>query len=157
MQSATYFNQLVGIIGGVGPEATNYFTSLLVKIRGHVAKDQDHIPYLLFNNPQIPDRSKYLLYGGEDPLPDLVFSGLQLKKAGATFLVIPCNTAHTFTTELEKRVDLPIINMIDLTVNHIREQYGNDVSVGLLATDGTIKSNTYQDACRRVSPNISVV
>lgn len=57
MNTSNFFDQVVGIIGGTGPEATNYFTSLLVKMRGPVRNDQDHIPFLLINNPQIPDRS----------------------------------------------------------------------------------------------------
>ena len=127
MSASNYFDQLVGIIGGTGPEATNYFTSLLVKLRGHVGSDQEHIPFLLLNNPQIPDRSKHLLFSGESPLPEMVDTGLLLKRAGATFLVIPCNTAHAFTEELEAGVGLPVMNMIDLTISHISKAYGKKI------------------------------
>ena len=157
MQAFSSFNHLVGIIGGVGPEATNYFTSLLTKLRGNVKKDQDHIPFLLFNNPQIPDRSGYLLYNQENPVPEMVDTGLLLKKAGATFLVIPCNTAHAFTEEIEKNVGIPVMNMIDLTVQYISKTYGQNATVGLLATNGTVKSNIYQDVFKKEAPKMKLV
>lgn len=150
-------NELAGIIGGVGPEATNYFTSLLVKLRGQVRYDQDHIPYLLFNNPQIPDRSQYLMYGGENPLPEMIHSGLLLKKAGATFLVIPCNTAHAFVAQLQEEVGLPVINMIDVTAQYIADRYGRKVRVGLLATTGTVMSRLYQNSFKKIASNIKVI
>jgi aspartate racemase len=157
MQSLSSFHHLVGIIGGVGPEATNYFTSLLVKMRGNVQRDQDHIPFLLFNNPQIPDRSGYLLYNQENPVPEMVQTGLFLKRAGATFLVIPCNTAHAFTQEIEKGVGLPVMSMVDLTVQYIVKTYGNDVTVGLLGTNGTVHSKIYQETFAKIAPDISVL
>lgn len=158
MNKSFFYNELAGIIGGVGPEATNYFTSLLTKRHlPYVTKDQDHIPYLLFNNPQIPDRSKYILFGEENPVSEIVKTGLLLKRAGATFLVIPCNTAHTFTEEIEKGVGLPVLSMVDATVKYIYETYGKDVKVGLLATDGTVYSETYQKAFKRIAPEISVL
>jgi len=158
MNQEDNYKELVGIIGGVGPEATNYFTSLLIKLRlPYATKDQDHIPYLLFNNPQIPDRSKHILFNGENPIPEIIKTGLLLKRAGATFLVIPCNTAHTFTEEMEKGIGLPILSMVDVTAQHIYETYGKDVTVGVLATDGTVQSGTYQKAFTRIAPEMSVL
>ncbi len=157
MSASSYFDQIVGIIGGTGPEATNYFTSLLIKLRGHVKSDQEHIPFLLLNNPQIPDRSKHLLFNGESPLPEMIRTGLLLKSAGATFLVIPCNTAHAFTSELEREVGLPVLNMVNLTIEHIKEQHGKNVKVGLLATNGTISSKTYENALEKIAPEMSLI
>lgn len=157
MHSANNFNQLVGIIGGTGPEATTYFTSLLVKFRGHVKRDQEHIPFLVYNNPQIPDRSKYLLYGGEHPLPEMIRTGTMLKKAGATFLVIPCNTAHAFVENLEQSVGLPVMSLVEQTARYTCAKYGKDIKVGLLATTGTVKTNIYQQAFSKVSPKVKVL
>jgi len=157
-KKSSSYKEIVGIIGGIGPEATNYFTSLLVKLRlPYATKDQEHIPYLLFNNPQIPDRSKHILFEGENPVPEMVKTGRLLKQIGATFLVMPCNTSHPFVGEIEKGVGLPVMNMITLTVQHIAENYGSDVTVGVLGTDGTIKSEIYQETFKQIAPDISVV
>ena len=156
--SSNYFEQVVGIMGGVGPEATNYFTSLLVKLRLDNAKrDQDHIPYLVFNNPQIPDRTAHLVKGKQSPLPELLNTANVLKKAGSTFLVIPCNTCHPFAEEIEKTVGLIVLNMITLTVQNIIDNFGTNAKVGLLATDGTVKTQIYQNEFGRISNKIQMV
>lgn len=157
VQSLTQSDELAGIIGGTGPEATNFFANLLVKLRGHVKRDQDHIPYLLFNNPQIPDRSKYLLYGGESPIPEMVKTGLLLKQAGATFLIIPCNTAHAFVEEVENGVGIPVMNMIEETARYISHKYGDDATVGLLATSGTVQSKIYHNMFSSIAPNVKLI
>jgi aspartate racemase len=158
MAASNHFTDIAGIIGGVGPEATAYFMSLIIKYRQQEAKrDQDHIPFLVFNNPQIPDRTEYLLNGNNDPLPELIHTAKLLKRAGATYLTIPCNTAHAFVTELEEAVGLEVLNMISLTAEEIVQNYGENVKVGLLATDGTIQSNIYQDEFKKIAPRAKVL
>ncbi len=159
MKTINNFKEIVGIIGGIGPEATNYFTSLLVKLRQpYVQKDQDHIPYFVMNNPQIPDRSEFILgQSAESPLPELIRSGKLLKEMGATFLVMPCNTSHAFTEELEEKTHLEVLNMIHLTVKHIGYTLGQDLKVGLLATTGTVKANIYTRAFKKMAPQIKVI
>lgn len=158
MHASKHFEQVVGIIGGVGPEATSHFVNRLVKLRTKPAnRDQDHIPYLLFNNPQIPDRTEFLLHGKESPLPELVHTAKMLKHAGATFICIICNTAHTFTTEIQEQVHLPVLNMIEITASHVLKTYGESVTVGLLATDGTIKTKLYQDAFAKIAPQVRIL
>lgn len=158
MSASNHFNEIAGIIGGVGPEATNYFVALLVALRGKLAKkDQDHIPFLLFNNPQIPDRTKHLAYKKEDPSVEFIHTGHILKQAGATFLVIPCNAAHAYIEKIAQHVQLPFLNMIELTVEYIVRNYGSKITVGLLATDGTIVSNIYQNEFAKVSSQVKLM
>jgi aspartate racemase len=159
MNQGNFYKEMAGIIGGIGPEATSYFTSLLIKFRlPYAVKDQDHIPYLLFNNPQIPDRTEYILQQSENnPLPEIVKTGITLKNAGATFLVMTCNTAHTFAQAIESEVGLPLINMVDETAEYIHRKYGNNATVGLLATTGTIHAKLYQDALYKKSSTIAVL
>lgn len=159
MNKAGSYKEVAGIIGGIGPEATSYFISLLISLRSPFAhKDQDHIPFLLFNNPQIPDRTEYLLEKNDtSPLPEIIRTGIALKKAGARFLVMPCNTIHAFAQEIEEKVGLPLINMIDETAISVQRTYGNNVTVGVLATTGTIQSRLYQHSFRKTSRNITVL
>ncbi|MGB4554610.1 MAG: amino acid racemase, partial [bacterium] len=85
--------KVIGILGGMGPEAT---ADLFLKIiRATPAeKDQDHLRVIIDNNPQIPDRTAAIFSQGDDPLPLLVETAKNLARAGADFIVIPCNTAH---------------------------------------------------------------
>lgn len=141
----------IGILGGMGPQATLCLYSLIIS-KTPAKKDQDHIHVIINSNPATPDRTRHIVYGEESPLPLLKESALLLEKAGADIILIPCNTAHYFVPELSQSIDIPILNMLDLTCNHIAKlaaalpQFDNisKVPVGILATTGTIRTKLYQ-------------
>jgi len=134
--------KVVGILGGMGPEATLELFRRILK-RTPAKSDQEHLRIIIDNNPKIPDRTKAILHGGEDPLPLLKSTAQNLEKAGASFILIPCNSAHYFLGKIREAVNIPIIDMLGETVARIKEQ-----RVGLLAADGTAKSGLYQKYCQ---------
>jgi aspartate racemase len=138
--------QLAGIAGGMGPLATIELMRLVVE-ETPATCDQEHIPLLVYSNPQIPDRTKAILGEGPSPVKALVESAQLLERAGATFLAFPCNTAHYFLPEVEVRVSVPIIDMIEETA--IEVEKAGISNIGILATDGTIKTGIYQKALKR--------
>lgn len=130
----------IGILGGMGPEATRECFHSIIN-HTPADSDQEHIPVLVYSNPQIPDRTKAILGDGEDPLPYLKRSARKLEAAGADFLILPCNTAHYFLEETRKAVSIKILNMVKETLDCL----GSDNKAGLLATSGTIKTGIYED------------
>lgn len=132
----------IGILGGMGPEATSYLYDKIIKSTP-AKKDQDHIPIIIFNNPKIPDRTEAILYGGTSPVNELIFTASKLEKAGANFIVMPCNTSHYFIEEVSSAITIPIVNMISETLNFIIEKYSDVKTIGLLATSGTITTRIY--------------
>lgn len=135
---------IVGVVGGVGPEASNKFCELLIK-NTPAKKDQDNIPFLHFCNPQIPDRTDFIVGEGEDPTEGLIKTSRVLEAAGADFLVIPCNTAHYFLSQVQESISVPIIDMTKVLVKSVLSGYPPIKSVGLLATTGSIKGEIYQN------------
>jgi aspartate racemase len=136
----------IGILGGMGPEATlDLYRAILDKTRA--SSDQDHIPVVIFSFPQIPDRTKALLDAGPDPTPYLLYGIDILKRTEVDFVIIPCNTAHKFLFSLLTAVEVPIIDMIEETVNYIARNYPESKNLGLMATTGTIKTNLYDNYC----------
>ena len=133
--------RVAGVLGGMGPDATVDFMAKVIALTP-AGKDQDHVRMLVDHNPGIPNRQAALLQGGEDPGPMLAAMAAGLEAAGADFLVIPCNTAHAFSDAITAAVGIPLVSIIDLTVDACD---GHD-AVGLLATDGCIASRVYQDA-----------
>ncbi len=132
----------IGVIGGMGPQATvDFFQKILDNTR--VERDQDHIHAIIDNNPQIPDRTAFLLGKGESPLKSLVNSAVKLQLMGAELLAMPCNTAHYFYDEIVKFVDIPFINMIDEVAAGIRAKNPSVKRVGLLATKGVYSMGIY--------------
>lgn len=133
--------KVIGIIGGMGPLATaDLFKKIVLNTKAE--KDQEHIRVLVDNNTNIPDRTKAILHGGEDPVPELTKSAKALRKMGADLLIMPCNTAHYFHGKVQESVDIPVLNMIEITCNALKE--AGIKKAGLLATDGTIQSGIYQ-------------
>lgn len=130
----------VGIIGGMGPEATaDLFQKIIVFT--NAKHDYEHIHILIDNNTDIPDRTEAILNGGESPLPQMLASADRLVRQGADFLAIGCNTAHYFYDELSRNVPVPILNMIEITMKKILEQNLN--TVGILGTFATLKTGLY--------------
>lgn len=129
----------VGILGGMGPEATARFFELLVRNTA-AARDRDHVPVVICSLPQIPDRTAAIVGAGESPLPCLIRAAGSLRAAGADFGVMPCMTAHYFLPELERRVDLPFLSLLAETAAWLRKIHPGVRTLGLLATTGTLRS-----------------
>ena len=84
----------LGILGGMGPQATQVFYQRILD-RTDAARDQDHLPTLIFSDTSIPDRTEAILQG--DPrgcYGRLLADARLLESAGCTALAIPCNTSH---------------------------------------------------------------
>ncbi len=139
---------IVGILGGMGPAATaDLYMKIIAETPATV--DQEHIPVVVYADPRVPDRTEALLHDGEDPVPWLVKGARNLDQLGASFIVIPCNTAHAFLSDIEAQVDTPILSMLETAAEAISGGYPGVRRVGLLATTGTIRSGIYQEAMKR--------
>lgn len=132
----------IGILGGMGPMATVDLFQRIVT--GTPARsDGEHIHIVIDNNTAIPDRTRALLHGGADPLPEMVNSAIRLEAMGADFLIMPCNTAHAFYDRLLPFVHVPFLHMIRETLEETRRRGVR--KAGLLATDGTFRARIYHD------------
>jgi aspartate racemase len=139
-------SRTLGIMGGMGPEATASFYSRFVQLTP-AAVDQEHHPVVIFSDPTVPDRTEYILGRGPSPLPALLRLARKVESAGADLLAIPCNTAHLFWSEIAESVEIPVLNILDETVREIGKRSGSgSSSIGVLATVGTIRSKLYQEA-----------
>lgn len=137
--------KIIGILGGMGPEATADLFHRIIKATP-VKKDQDHFRVIIDSNSKILDRTPGILGTGPSPLPSMLETGRNLVKAGVDFIIMPCNTAHYFHRELEQLLGVPILHMIRLSAKYVKENYPDVKKVGLQATDGTISSKLYHDA-----------
>lgn len=141
MRKAIIVKKTIGIIGGMGPLATVDLFNKIIRLTD-ADRDQDFPRVLVDCNTDIPDRTAAILSGGEDPVPQLARSARALETGGADFLIMPCNTAHWFYDALCRETSLPVLHMPRLTAEEmVRDGIG---TVGLLATDGTIKTGIYE-------------
>ena len=147
--------KVIGILGGMGPEATADLFYRIIKATP-ARKDQDHLRIIIDNNPKIPDRTAAIINKGLSPLPEMVKTAKNLERAGADFIIMPCVTAHHYYEELRKSVKISVLNMIELTTQKIEKNFPGVKKAGLIATVGTIKSKIYDQALGRIGVRVII-
>ena len=146
--------KIIGILGGMGPEATIDLFYKIIKSTP-AEKDQDHLRIIIDNNPKIPDRTAAILGKGKDPLPALQEAARNLEKAGADFIIIPCNTAHYFLPLIQESVKIPILNMIEEAAKETQQRIPQIKKVGLLASIGIYKTEIYHQHFKKFNIEVT--
>lgn len=138
---------MIGVVGGMGPEATILFLSMVVEMTD-AATDQEHVELDCLMHSSIPDRTAFILgRSTANPVP-LIQADLQLLASrGATAAAIPCNTAHYFFDELQAACPIPILNMPVLAAASVRRRHPRASRVAVLGTRGTVQTGVYREAC----------
>lgn len=138
-------DKLVGVIGGMGPDATVDFMSKVVEYTP-ASSDQDHIRMLVDQNPHTPSRQQALIGEGQSPGPVLADTASRLQDCGADFLVMPCNTAHAWQDDIVAATRIPFISIVDESVAQALAQVPGNAPIGLLTTPGCFAADLYQRA-----------
>lgn len=141
----------VGILGGMGPEATILLMQKCIAAVTSAAQgpldDADHIPLIVHQNPQVPSRIARLIEGhGPDPAPVLAQMARDLAAAGAQALAMPCNTAHHYADAVRGATALPFLDMIGATADHL-DRAGAQ-RIGMLASPATRLTGLFDQAFR---------
>ena len=149
---------MIGILGGMGTQAgLDFCNKLAILNRGKI--DQEYPLFILYNKSNIPGRpesigvqtknlsnkssnntskKKYNLV-----LKSLLQGCRLLEKNKCRFIVIPCNTAHYWYEDLQKKINIPIVNMPKEVFKFTKKNCKKNSKVGLLATEGTLKTGVY--------------
>lgn len=135
----------VGILGGMGPQATILLMQKVLDATP-ARDDADHLPLIVHQNPAVPSRIAALIEGtGPSPLPALSAMAQELERAGAQALAMPCNTAHHYVSGLRAATPLPFLDMLAATARAL----DGKGRVGILASPATRLTGvfeTYLDA-----------
>lgn len=100
--------------------ATAYFMELIIRMTDAVC-DQDHLDMIIYNRPNVPDRTKFILgLSDEDPAGSMIETGRKLVEQGVDCIAIPCITAHYFHDQMEAAIGRPILHLIQDTVRHMK-------------------------------------
>ena len=149
---------MIGILGGMGTQAgLDFCNKLAILNRGKI--DQEYPLFLLYNKSNIPGRPESIgIQTGNlsnkstnkaskikynRVLKSLLQGCKLLEKNKCKFIVIPCNTAHYWFDDLQKKINIPIINMPKEVFKFTKKNYKKNSKVGLLATEGTLKTGVY--------------
>ena len=132
---------MIGILGGMGTQAGLDFCSKLAKLNKGKT-DQQYPLFVLYNKSNIPGRPENL-HRYNKVLKSLLAGCKFLEKSKCKFIVIPCNTAHYWFDDLQKKTKIPIISMPKEVYAHSIKTCKNNSTIGLLATEGTLKTGVY--------------
>lgn len=132
----------IGILAGMGPRSTSPFLELVYdecQDQCNAKYDIDYPKIVIYSwpTPFYIDRKV-----DQDSLKESVVEGLtELEKTGISVIAMPCNTAHIFFDELQKSINVKLLNIVEETSKIIP---ANSKRVGLMATRTTIDSGVYQ-------------
>ncbi len=143
--------KIVGILGGMGPEATVDLMQRIIHLTPAL-DDIDHIRCIVDNNPKVPSRIKAIIEGnGEDPAPCMADMGKRLESWGADFLAIACNTAHHYYSAVQDAVNIPVINLIEIVTNHVKDTFPEHDKVGILASPAVAITGLYTKEFKKLA------
>ncbi len=151
---------MIGILGGMGTQAgLDFCNKLAVLNRGKI--DQEYPLFILYNKSNIPGRpesigsqtknlsnkstNKTSKIKYDRVLKSLLKGCKLLEKNKCKFIVIPCNTAHYWFKDLQKKINIPIINMPEEVFKFTKKNCKKNSKVGILATEGTLKTGVYEN------------
>jgi aspartate racemase len=134
----------LGVLGGMGPLATADFLVKVIQATP-AASDQEHMPIIIHNVPQIPDRSRAYLSGSDAPWPHLLAGLRTLEVAGASAIAIPCNTAHVWHARLASETHLPVLHIGRAALESLALECPQARRVAILATTATLRARIYHD------------
>ncbi|PFE11576.1 aspartate/glutamate racemase family protein [Bacillus cereus] len=134
---------MIGILAGMGPKSTGPFVDTVVAkcqtIYG--AKHDMDFPHMMIYSCPTPFYMDRPI--DHAAMKKTIIEGAQkLESTGVEFIAMPCNTAHLYFEELQHSLSIPILNIVDETLQAIPE---NTKRVALLATEATVQAEIYQD------------
>ena len=149
---------MIGILCGMGTQAgLDFCNKLEILNRGKI--DQEYPLFLLYNKSNIPGRPESIGIQTRNlsnkstnnvskikynrVLKSLLKGCKLLEKNKCKFIVIPCNTAHYWYEDLQNKISIPIINMPKEVFKFTQKNCKKNSRVGLLATEGTLKTGVY--------------
>lgn len=137
--------KIIGILGGMGPEATVDLFSKVLQC-DPAETDQDHVRIIIDCNSKIPDRTNAYYGKGPDPAEELQKSARVLETAGCDLLIIPCNTAHLWYEKICEAVSIPVLHIMKASARRALDDIPGIRKAGLLGTLATYDSGIYDRA-----------
>jgi aspartate racemase len=135
--------KVIGLIGGMSWNSTLEYYRMINELFAQRLGGLHSARLILYNldfdeiqRAQHEDR-------WDDTATILVDAGNALKRAGADFLVICTNTMHKVADDVEQNVGLPLLHMVDVVGDAVREHQMH--RIGLLGTRFLVEAHLYQD------------
>lgn len=133
----------LGILGGVGPEATTEFVDRIQQ-RTNADTDQEHVRLIADIDSQIPPRDPGITNDGIERAEirqHLRENASRLSEIDCTHLIIASNATHYFYDSVSEQVSIPVLHMPKMAVQRCKDN-GYD-SVTVFGSNGCRASGVY--------------
>lgn len=143
----------LGIIGGIGPEATIDYYKLLTTTHRE-QNPEAGAPSIIINSINMKKAIDLVTANRLTELTTYFVEQIHtLARAGADFGLLAANTPHIVFDDIARQSPLPLISIVEATREEVRRQKFS--RVGLLGTRFTMKARFYPDVFAR--ENIQIV
>lgn len=136
----------IGVIGGMGPQATMDFERRVHKVSQRVLPPADtagYPPMHVFYYREAP-----MVLNADGSVPEVLepdsrlLDVVRIVGASSDFLVMTANTPHFFHDTIEAAAGKPLLSIVDVTIDRLQQR--NPRSVGVIATGDSLKHRLYQ-------------
>lgn len=152
------YKDVIGVLGGMGSYATlHFFQELLDAFPAE--KEWDRPRIIIDNRCTMPSRVLAVLEGTkrDQLVAEMCDSVVSLLRAGATKLVLACNTSHCFLPDIYQNIPEAqgkIVSIIDACGKEIAD--AKETKVSLIASEGTIQSGVFHRALQAYGVAVTV-
>ncbi|GEM_PF-2439281 len=133
----------IGVLGGMGPLATQYFLDIFFErfVREMKPKnDQDFPDMTILMECSTPDRTTSIKNGDNQAALRINGDLARLIKDGCESIVVPCITGHSMIED--RFFERAVIDLRRAAINEFSNHRGK--KVGIMATDGSIMTNVFK-------------
>jgi aspartate racemase len=131
----------IGIVGGLGPEATIDYYHIIIDL--YREKTKGTFPAVIIYSMDIKEFSCIVKTEEMDRIAEWLGSAVQsLHKAGADFALIASNTPHIVFDKVQAISPIPMLSIVEVTCR-VAQRLELE-KVGLLGTKTTMSSDYYQ-------------
>ncbi|MBZ2199870.1 MAG: amino acid racemase [Lentilactobacillus hilgardii] len=133
----------VGIIGGIGPEATiTYYQSIIKDFQKRLGTHAQ-LPELVINSINMYKMFDMLEKKNFGEVVDYLSDAVEaLEHAGADFVVMCGNTPHIVFNEIQENVNIPMMSMVETSYQRAAEL--GLKNLGLLGTKFTMENDFFK-------------
>jgi aspartate racemase len=127
----------IGILGGMGPEATAEFYLRIIKLfqKRKGAKFNSDFPEMIIDSIPLPAHNVAPSSTDKNEVIELLKQSCQkLEQAGAEFIVIPCNTVHEHIAEMRLSVSVSVESILEATAMCVKKEGRKPLILGTSTT-----------------------
>jgi len=145
----------MGIIGGLGPEATLYYYRVIINLCYENKDLEGNYPEIVIYSLNLEECRHSMEKGNWPELSTKLAAACQsLSRAGAEFGLIAANTPHMVFDHVREKSPIPLLSIVEETSEEVVRR--GLKKVGLIGTLITMQSHFYKDVFRRRNISIAV-